>query len=571
MPVKTRRQAAAAAAMGRAGSGSPPPAPSRPATKTRNPKTRNPKARSPKTRSPKARSPKTKKAGSAVLPRARVSAGSLRRALSARRKRAAEALRRRALSRARRKAAGALVGRLRARVADVVVPASLRSRRDWTLREWSEHRDSSPPEIQRVQMLRFPNLKQAFKREMVAALRGKGAAASGTPPPPPPAGDAEAKRDLRRAYGVEVAANGKLRGKHGPLAQEAVEAAGPEAGRLSPKALGAAVDRALAKVDARVGELQRRGYTVWDPKQQRRQSAGAGTLAGGEFVTVAAGRRSRRVVGRSLLPYRLPEDLMAWLQGPLGVRYNPALNPRLRQRVRGLGTRPRFVWGFNRALGLDKARYFVGLLVRAAAAKPGLVSARRNWAALHPAVLDLRVSRPTDPAPSAVQVLADVVARLARDRASATAGGAATAVYANFQTAGGVGHANVLLVGLRRDPADAKQRQLLLRVLDPFAHDGLFTPATRAVLTDAAARAAPRARVQLEVCDFQTARQRRAMRVQYGREGVCGPSSFALLMSALRQIRSPHRLWQPRFCERAYGGVRIQDAVLVMQVAHRIA
>jgi hypothetical protein len=493
-----------------------------------------------------------------LYPAAPVSASQLRRDLSARRRRAAEGLKRKA---AARTIATKLGRRVRRALGDVVVPESLRSRRAWSLREWSEHPASSPPEVERVDLLLFTRVRQLFVREMVRALK-EGVAAAG------PATKGEGLRPpagvLRRAYGVEMTGRGGFRGQHRALAEEAVRAAGPRASRLGAAAVGAALDRALAKVDERARMLTaRRGYTLWESRQRRRQSAGgAGALGAAEFVTLAAGRRSRRVVGRSLLPYQLPDDLRAWLES-LGVRYDPSLNPRLRQRVRGLGTRARFVWGYNQGLGAARAQAFVKLLV-AGASRASPVSPRRNWAALHPAVMELRVSRSGDPAPSAARVMADVLRRLARQQ-QRTGAAAAAAVYVNFQTRAGSGHASLLLVGLRG-------KRLLLRILDPHASDALVTPATRAVLTRIATEAGGQllSEVTLEACTFRPAAKQRAMRVQYGKEGVCGPSAFALLLSALRQIRSPARLWSDAFCDRTYGGLRIQDAVLVMQIVRRL-
>jgi hypothetical protein len=496
----------------------------------------------------------------AMLPAARVSSGQLRRALSGMRERKARAIRGRA---AALTLATKLGRRVRSALGDVVVPPSLRSRRAWSLREWSEHPASSPPEVERVDLLLFSNVRELFVKEMARALRGEVAKEAERPTsrasPPRPG--------LQRAYGVEVTSKGGFRGQHRALAEEAVRAAGPGAARLDPRAIGAALDRALAKVDERAQLLtQRRGYTLWEARQRRRQSAGV--AGGAEFVTLAGGRRSRRVVGRSLLPYHLPEDLRAWLES-LGLRYDPALNPRLRQRVRGLGTRPRFVWGYNRGLGAAKAQAFVDKL----RAGSRIARARRNWAALHPEVMELRVSKSTDPAPSATKVLADAVSRAAK-RTDAS-GHAAAAIYANFQTRAGSGHASLVLLGLRRGTEKGQPAHLLLRILDPHASDSLVTSATLAVLRRAATEAAARARLPLaslriEVCAFKRGPLQRAMRVQYGKEGVCGPSAFALLLSALRQIATPARLWHKAFCDRAYGLLRIQDAVLVMQLIHRL-
>lgn len=507
-------------------------------------------------------------------PEAPVRVSELRRELSARKERAIERRRREA---AARKIAARFGRRVRRVLGEVGVPRSLRSRRAWSLREWSEHPASSPPEVERTDLLLFTNARKLFVRELARALQDQ-VKAAGVDGAGAGAGGAVALGSpnallLRRAYGVMVTSGGAFRGENKGAAEEAMRQAGPEARRLGARQIGAALDRALAKLDERANMLtSQKGYTLWESRQQRRRSVGASKFTGGQFMTVAAGRRSRRVVGKSLLPYQLPEDLRAWLES-IGVRYDPALNPRLRQRVRGLGTRARFVWGYNQGLGASKAQTFVDLL-RAGATRQSAVSPRRNWAALHPAVMELRVSRSTDPAPSATKLMTDVLTRLDKQLAGSQRA-AATAIFVNFQTRGGAGHASLLVVGLRKAPG-GRRRQLLLRILDPHASDSLVTSATRAVLTRVATEAASRAKVvlderpTLEACTFRPAKKQRAMRVQYGKEGVCGPSSFALLLSALRQLRSPARLWQAQFCDRTYGGLRIQDAVLVMQIIRRL-
>jgi hypothetical protein len=481
------------------------------------------------------------------------------------------------------------------------LPASLRSSRPWRTVELAEFSKSSPQDVDLPRMLLVHDRAGTeFQREVEAALRRI------------MAGDGDGKAYLMRlaqaerartvdlqAVGVRIeplpAASGRghlayrVVEENGDRVQAALEAVyGGGKGPLRPSArvLQQAVAEAYRAVWGRLQDLTTgRAETVWRTAERRRSMPGP--LTKRQRILVAEGRRQAGVLGVDpAFPYSMPKDLQRWLSG-LGVCYDPSLNPRRRRRLRK-GLRARWAFGYDFSLPKKIAELIVSAMSRSAlppaaraklplavrARLPPAVSPSRGWRLLLPEVLvcqgpadvsaEQREAR-VDGAASTLRKMLDLARRRGRPVA-------AYAALFGSRT----GHANAAVLELGKEPAQVNGKKkaapaATLTLIDPHgrsiigAHilSELGESLDRALAEEEAneLRARPRGKV---VAYTPSPVKAKALRVQYGIEGACGPSSLAVLLSALRQLRrgdtSPERILR---------GVRDQDMVLAIQLTHK--
>jgi hypothetical protein len=486
--------------------------------------------------------------------------------------------------------------------AELAVAKSLRSSRSWSVRRWSSHEESSPREMEFHDYLEYPDHQATMVNVLAANLGDMHTRQIDMSNADDVAAELEASQSLFTAYHIRVekdrVSNGwRLDGISAKtinaVLQEALKTIGLRRDSLTYEMVAVSLGRALREVEKLRVIDEARGVTFYRRVQQRRLSdvhAGRGGVTADIYRTVAKGRRLRRVVGMGeLRHYRLPDDLVKWLAAKR-ITYKANLNPRLRQKKKacsGAGKkrvcvsipRARFVWGYN--FGLDKAKADKMLGWLADKKLISHVDKRRNWHSIWPSVFELKVASAEDVGPrieEAKKFMANVL-KQSHDKKRGYV------VYCAFRTMGGAGHANIMAVQVLKG-ADGKLSRVVARIMDPHAsaHHTRFTAATRTALTSimnhamhALTKGAPHAGVDIGTCGF-TSLLKNALRVQYGLEGVCGPSSMALLLSAARELmpsagdkRSGRkRIDNPQFCRRVYSHVRIQDAVLVMQIVHRL-
>lgn len=493
--------------------------------------------------------------------------------------------------------------RARELVKELVLPRSLRSSRPWSLRDtkWSVHESSSTGEMELHNYIEFANVQAVLKRTIQANLKAmflRNVDMSNASDIREELQEASPLFKLYKVRVVRKAVGGdppwELRGLNADQAQRVIGKALEGLGRtrkspgLTYEMVAVSLGRGLGEVEKlRRKAIDEHRYTFYERVDVRRQSGGLG-VGGLANRTIAQGRRVKNMVGvGGLEHYRLPKDLGKWMEAKK-IGYNPQFNPRIRRKKRYCSRvggkrkcislpRPRFVWGYN--FGLDAAK--AGHVVRWIADKNLLahVDPRRQWGFVWNEVLELRVNS-SGPSTAGESEARKLVANLVRKSLFAKHG---YAVYCAFQTASGIGHANVMAVQVL--PGDARDSlRLVARIMDPHASSppSRFTDATRAkleeilagALNDLARGKGMRAEgVDVQTCDFGKM-MANALRVQYGLEGVCGPSALALLLSTVRELKHAAKAGEgirsPKFCSRAYSHVRIQDAVFVMQLIYRL-
>jgi hypothetical protein len=487
------------------------------------------------------------------------------------------------------------------------LPASLLSARPWRTADLPEYSRSSPQDVDLPRLLLVRDeAGQAFQREVEAALRrimgpgggdGGGAAyllrleprerarsvellAAGVRIEPVPGAGPGPSGPGRHA----AAAAYRVQEENGDRVQAALEAvyAGGAGLRPSARVLRQAVAEAYRAVWARLGELTAgRPETVWRTAERRRSLPGP--LTKRQRLLVAEGRREAGVLGVDpAFPYTMPSDLARWLAG-LGVRYDPSLNPRRRRRLRK-GLRARWAFGYDFGMPKQVAELIVAAMSRsalppAARAKlplavrariPPPVSPARGWRLLLPEVLVCQ--GPETASAEAVQGrVAGAAATLRKLIDLARRRGRPVACYAALfgQRSG---HANAAILQM------AGERAATLTLIDPHGKSVIgahilrdLRQALQAALREEADGEAVPAAVAKVVAYSPPVAKAKALRIQYGIEGACGPSSLAVLLSALRRLRKNTGRGEPASVspERILRGVRDQDMVLAIQLTHK--
>jgi len=364
-------------------------------------------------------------------------------------------------------------------------------------------------------------------------------------------------------------------------ALEAVYGDGTSSVRPTMRVLRQAVAEAYRAIWQRIsGRTIARDATtsVWRTAERRRSLPGP--LSKRQKMLVAEGRRRQGVLGVDpRFPYEMPADLKQWLAG-MGVRYDPELNPRRRRRV---GHRMRARWAFGYDFGLQKqiavlilnamSQGGAGPKARAklGARLPPAVSPKRGWHLLLPELLICQ-----GPAQAS-----------AEERRARVAGAATTlrklldlaerrkkpvACYAAL-FGHRTNHGNAALLEVR----DGSAR---LTLIDPHGKSVIGAHIVRdlqAALIEAAEgwkgqaserSGAARSPLRCKVVAYQppSAAKARALRIQYSVEGACGPSSLAVLLSALRHMNKVGGV-NP---EAILRGVRDQDMVLAIQLTQQV-
>lgn len=444
---------------------------------------------------------------------------------------------------------------------------------------------SSPQDVDLPRLLMTrEEVGRAFQAEVEAALRrilAQGPAymlrlaapdrarsiellAAGVKVVPEPAAGARA----HQAYRV-VEANGD----RVQAALEAVYGDGTSGARPTMRVLRQAVAEAYRALWRRVAEFTTgRPESVWRPAERRRSLPGP--LSKRRTMLVAEGRRGEGVLGVDpRFPYEMPGDLKRWLSG-LGVRYDSKLNPRRRRRVAG-GVRARWAFGYD--FGLPKA---IAALILTAMSRAGMGPKTRT--ALPPAE---RKRLPPPVAPTrgwdlllpellVCQGPADVGAEAREERIATAAGTLRKLVRLAARKQRPVA-CYAALFGHRSNHGNAAVLELsggsaVLHLIDPHGKSVVGAHIVRAL--QAALRRAlgdESAEYAAKVKPYQpsSAAKARLLRIQYGIEGACGPSSLAVLLSALRSLRSGRRRPNP---EAILRGVRDQDMVLAIQLTQKI-
>lgn len=512
----------------------------------------------------------------------------------------AEAIMRRAARRFKHKAQEVVRG--------LVVPKSLRSSRPWSPRAWSAHESSSPGEMELHNYLEFSKIQNELGKTVHANLRDMIQGDIDMSNASDVLAELKEKAELFKMYKVRV-----QRGQGVGSGWELKGLNAAEVGRILNKALGrlgltknsaaltyemvsVSLARGLAEVEKlRQKAVDQNRYTFYVRAEVRRQSGGLG-VGGLANRTVAQGRRMKKVVGvGELEPYRLPKDLGKWLEAK-GFAYNPQFNPRIRRKKEycsgrvGPGRkrkcirvpRPRFVWGYNFGLDASKAGYVLRWIT-----DNHLIShidPRRKWRFIWKDVLEFKINEAASSTSLSSSNLTEASKLIDNLLRSSLTNHHGYVVYCAFQTASGGGHANVMAIQVL--PGKAKNSlRVVARIMDPHAQSSPahFTDTTRTklnlILSQSLQKLARSKGVTAEGVDMETCRFSKmmtdALRVQYGLEGVCGPSALALLLSAARESKhAKHAATQgichPNFCSRVYSHVRIQDAVFVMQLIYRL-
>jgi hypothetical protein len=303
-----------------------------------------------------------------------------------------------------------------------------------------------------------------------------------------------------------------------------------------------------------------------------------------------------RIVGAPGDRFRLRRDVVRFFAHALGGfrNYRWALNPRRRRRVRGRP--PRWVMHANHGL-LATANYRI---VRAMAGWAGRMDASRNWAALFPRPVTVqvqweqsqeerrmraavwalvrRVIGPGVAAFFAVSTPAELRRRFytpisttrGRSGRSSQQPLPAAPLVGSFSDEG---HLGVFVAHLQHNAGG--DSVLRVDVLDPHARnsfDPRLGPMLRRALREALARmGVPEkfVRAQVRMVSVPV-----ALQLQYGREGSCGPSSLALMLSALREVGkvgpAAHKL-PADLPHRIFRGVTDEDVVIAAQLTHSAA
>jgi len=475
------------------------------------------------------------------------------------------------------------------------LPASLRSLRAWATTEQSVHSRSSPQDIDlpRLMMTR-DEIGRAFQAEVEAALRrilGRGEAGHG-------AAYLLRLSPAERARSVELLAAGvrivpepdagtrkhqayRVVEDNGDRVQAALEAVygdGTSGVRPTMRVLRQAVAEAYRAVWRQIDQYTAgRAESVWRTTERRRSLPGP--LSKRQKMLVAEGRRKEGVLGVDpRFPYEMPADLKRWL-ARLGVRYDPELNPRRRRRVaRGMRAR----WAFGYDFGLPKQiaalilesmnRAGMGPKARAAlppgerARLPPAVSPKRGWDLLLPELLVCQgpANVGAEEREERVQAATTVLRKLVRLAARKQRPVACYAALFGHRT----NHGNAAIL----DMADGAA---VLHLIDPHAKSvvgahilrDLHAALQRAVDAEADILVRPVVSVKVQPYKPSSAAKARALRIQYSIEGACGPSSLAVLLSALRSMRSGRRRPHP---EAILRGVRDQDMVLAIQLTQKV-
>lgn len=503
--------------------------------------------------------------------------------------------------------------RARALVAELVLPRSLRSVRPWSLRNWPVHDSSSPPEMELRDYLEYPEMQKLLKQTMVSNLGDMHTREIDMSNASDVAAELQDAEPLLRRYEVELVkerSSWRFRAQNSALFDRVVDdvlkTLSLRRQSVTYDMVAVALVRGLREVEKVRRADEEKGYTFYRRQKVRRsidaESSKTGGGGGGIMRKVALGRRMHGVVGTGELEnYRLPADLSRWLN-TRGITYRPEFNPRLRRKkqycipvvetanakakgkgkTKGKGKakrtprcislpRARFVWGFN--FGLDTKAAGEMLKWLTDKAHISMVDGRRNWHSIWPEVFEFKVSPRTEARDQKLRDAHRMLVNMMRKSLYYKRG---YAVYCAFQTSSGGGHANIMAIQAFSEPSF----RVVARILDPHASSppSRFTESTRAELTSVlwsalreVSKGAPTGGVDMATCGFQNRWMAKALRVQYGLEGVCGPSSMALLLSAVREMSGRRkRLDHSMFCSRVYSHVRIQDAVLVMQLVYRL-
>jgi hypothetical protein len=320
---------------------------------------------------------------------------------------------------------------------------------------------------------------------------------------------------------------------------------------------------------------------------------------GGQVRELAwAGASREPVVGAPGDRFRLRRDMVRFLGFVLGGfgRYDWRMNPRRRALVvRAGGSRGRVKrWVMHSNLGVKPRALYAWL--RAMYGWRERMDTSRNWAALYPRPIAVGhatlASSMRDllrrhvfgiPRASTIGPFPGVVSRT-QPRRPTVSGFRVAGLFGAESGAGS--HAGVFLLVLRRATRAWVLQVALLDPLGAMTFGAGVEAEVRAGLERAAADVlgAPepswRERSEPAKGDgpggsggtvaVQVARVPvpRALGVQYANEGACGPSSLALLLSVLREMRRPELVTPTQIAVAGFRGVRDEDVMLAAQLHH---
>jgi hypothetical protein len=334
------------------------------------------------------------------------------------------------------------------------------------------------------------------------------------------------------------------------------------------------------------------------------------------YLAAGEGGRAEAIVGAPGDRFRLSRDMRLFLADALGgmQRYRWAMNPRRRRRVRGRP--PRWIMNVNFGVRHEELYRWLRLMY----GRHKSMSAARNWSHLYARPLD--VYDPTGPpGRNLKRSVRDLLRRFLLDAMRSDASTrsrymslsrteperptapqqrtwlSVTPHAAGMLTGGdadGELHAGVFLAAVTPDTAgEAGRERLTVAVMDPqgapsFSQRDLRT--LRAAFREALRAAGLADRITLEVGVLDLGK---ALAVQQSYEGSCSPSSVALLMSLLRELRTLGAGTRTRLSDadtrdaapallgsldgmadvalRAFWHVNDEDVVMASQLSHNFA
>lgn len=294
---------------------------------------------------------------------------------------------------------------------------------------------------------------------------------------------------------------------------------------------------------------------------------------------VAYGEGAEEIVGQPGDGFALRPDMRRFLRHVLGGslrRYNWRMNPRRRKRRRrGEGGRLKR-WVMHSNDGVSPAALYAWL--REMYLWSGRMDRRRNWAALYPR--PLQAYRGIEGGSKALPAtLRDLLRRHVFGLNQHSSIGPFPGVRSRTEprrqprsgtrVAGIFGdgrHAGVFLLFVRRASLGLVLQVALLDPLGAVHFPRALESAVQTELRRAASDVGVALAGPAQVAFFAVGRD---LAVQYASEGACGPSSIALLLSALRQLRTLPASASPSDAARAaFAKVADEDVVLAAQLHH---